>query len=82
LQSFNKFRPVHTLEAAREISDECEPVLYEDGNINIINLIEDDAILAIPNYPQCNDCKHDNMGDTFPSQFAIMANSDSVSEND
>lgn len=69
LQSNSRFRPVLTLEAAREVSDDCEPVLYENGIINIINMIEDDALLALPNYPQCNDCKHNNKADTFPSQF-------------
>jgi uncharacterized protein len=60
LHSASRFRPVPTLEAAREISDDEEPVLYEDGLVNIINMLEDDALLALPNYPKCKDCENDN----------------------
>jgi uncharacterized protein len=81
IHSTTRFRPVLTLEAAREIPAEDEPVLYENGFINIINMIEDDALLAIPNYPKCNDCMNDNKADTFPSQFAILANLDLLPEN-
>lgn len=81
LESHSKFRPVLTLEATREIPADDEPVLYEDGFINIISMLEDDALLAIPNYPKCNDCMNDNKADTFPSQFAILANLDLLPEN-
>jgi uncharacterized protein len=74
IHSHTRFRPVLTLEATREIPSEDEPVLYEDGFVNIINMIEDDALLAIPNYPKCNDCMNNNKADTFPSQFDIIPN--------
>jgi uncharacterized protein len=73
IDSNTRFRPVLTLEAAREIATDDEPVIYEGGFINIINMIEDDALLAIPNYPKCADCSNEN---TFSSQFATMSNSD------
>lgn len=76
IQANTRFRPVLTLEATREISPEDEPVMYENGFINVINMLEDDALLAIPSYPKCNACMHDNMADTFTSQFATMASSD------
>jgi uncharacterized protein len=60
LRSASRFRPVLTLEAAREISDEDEPVVYENGLINIINMLEDDALLALPNYPKCKECENGN----------------------
>jgi uncharacterized protein len=75
LHSKSRFRPVLTLEATREISQDDEPILYEDGFINTINMIEDDVLLAIPNYPRCSDCMgDDNKADTFPSQFDIIPN--------
>lgn len=79
LQTNNRFRPVFTLEAAREVSAECEPVLYEDGIINIINMIEDEALLALPNYPQCNDCKH-HKADTLSSHFDIIPDDQALGE--
>lgn len=73
LASSSRFRPVSTLEAAREISEQDEPVLYEEGTINIINMLEDDALLALPTYPKCKVCENDNKADTSHSQFAILA---------
>lgn len=76
LHSLARFRPVYTLEAAREVPEDSEPVLYEEGFINIINMLEDDAMLAVPTYPKCTDCEFNNKTDTFPSQFATIAGLD------
>lgn len=81
IESSASYRPVYTLEQARELSLDDEPVLYENGFINIINMIEDEALLALPNYPRCKGCNFDNKADTFVSQFATIANSDLVPEH-
>lgn len=73
IESHTRFRPVLTLEATREIPDEDDPVLYENGFINVINMIEDDALLALPNYPKCADCSNE---DTFSVQFATISDLD------
>lgn len=62
LQSTTRFRPVLTLEATREVSPDEEPIIYENGKVNLINMIEDDALLAIPNYPKCYACMGVNKG--------------------
>jgi uncharacterized protein len=76
LKSLARFRPVYTLEAAREVPEDSEPVLYEEGFVNIINMLEDDAMLAVPTYPKCKNCELNNKTDTFPSQFATIAGLD------
>lgn len=75
LDSHTRFRPVLTIEATREINPDDEPVLYEDGFVNLISMIEDDALLAIPNYPKCKDCISGHDG-------YILATLNSVLEND
>lgn len=74
IHSQSRYRPVYTVEAARELNETDEPVLYENGNINVINMLEDEAMLALPTIPKCLACEK-NKTTTSPSQFAILATS-------
>ncbi len=76
-------------EEAEHLPDSCEPVWVEEETLRLLNLVEDELILAIPQVPRHEDdaCdvdwenpvddiqaeQEDDLSDKKPNPFAVLA---------